>query len=156
MLDRKTRILVVDDMPTSRKIVKKYLSEIGYNLVDEATDGEMAWTKILGSNPQYGLIIADWHMPNISGLDLLKKVRAKDEYKNLPFILVTGERKQNEIKEAINCGVTNYVVKPFQAETLFKAVEKIKPPVDEVHKMDEELKKMDETREELKLSGKSK
>lgn len=118
MFDLKTRVLIVDDMSTMRKIVMKVCKELGFTDLQEAADGAQAFEVITNSNPPIGLIISDWNMPNCTGLDLLKRVRGDSRFKKLPFILVTAEAEQHQILEAVKAGVDQYVVKPFNQETL--------------------------------------
>jgi two-component system chemotaxis response regulator CheY len=123
MFDLKSRILVVDDMMTMRKIVAKNLKEIGFSDIQDASDGNLAWDILSKSTPPIQLIVSDWNMPNCSGLDLLKKCRADANYAKIPFILVTAEAEASQVKEAVLAGVTNYVVKPFTAEILKQKLE---------------------------------
>ncbi len=118
MFDPKTRILIVDDMMTMRKLVGKTCRELGFTDLTEAADGAKAWEAIASANPPFGLIISDWNMPNTTGLDLLKRVRADSRFAKLPFVLVTAEAEQHQIVEAVKAGVSNYVVKPFDTATL--------------------------------------
>ena len=116
MFEPKTKVLVVDDMLTMRKIVTRILRELGFTDVSEAQDGNEAWERIkLG---QIGLIISDWNMPNCTGLDLLKKVRNDPVFSKIPFLLVTAEAEQGQVSEAIKSGVDQYVVKPFSKDSL--------------------------------------
>jgi two-component system chemotaxis response regulator CheY len=117
MFDTKIKILVVDDMSTMRKIVGKILKDMGYTNIVEAADGALAWDAIQ-KNPDIGLIISDWNMPNCSGLDLLRKVRADGKVKKTPFLLVTAEAEQHQVAEAVKSGVDQYVVKPFSRDAL--------------------------------------
>ena len=123
MYDPKTKVLVVDDMMTMRKIVAKTCKELGFTDIVEAADGALAWEVINSSPTPIGLIISDWNMPNCSGLDLLKRVRADGRFKNLPFVLVTAESEGHQVAEAVKSGVDNYVVKPFTAVALQKKLE---------------------------------
>jgi two-component system chemotaxis response regulator CheY len=118
VFDLKTRVLVVDDMLTMRKIVSKVCKEIGFTDLIEAADGALAWTALEGSPTPVGLVISDWNMPNVSGLDFLRKVRADARFAKLPFLLVTAEAEQHQVVEAIKAGVSNYVVKPFTGDQL--------------------------------------
>jgi two-component system chemotaxis response regulator CheY len=120
-----TRVLVVDDMMTMRKIVKKIGTEIGFTDITEATDGNQAWEVISNAKPPIGLIISDWNMPNCTGLELLKRLRADHRYKKTPFILVTAEAEQSQIVDAIKAGVDQYVVKPFAKDDLVKKLEAV-------------------------------
>ncbi len=116
MFDLKTKVLVVDDMLTMRKTVIKMMKEWGYTDIHEAKDGEEAWTKTQEGG--FGLIISDWNMPNLSGLEFLKKVRSDATFAKLPFVLVTAEAEPQFVAEAIRVGVDQYVVKPFTKESL--------------------------------------
>lgn len=122
MFDPKTRVLVVDDMSTMRKIVSKILREIGFTDISEAVDGASAWEAV-NSNGNFGLIVSDWNMPNTTGLDLLKRVRADERFKTTPFILVTAEAEQSQVVEAVKAGVDQYVVKPFSKDQLEAKIE---------------------------------
>lgn len=116
MFDPKTKILVVDDMLTMRKIVTKILRELGFSDIDDAQDGNEAWEKAQSGG--YGLIVSDWNMPNCSGLEFLKRVRADEKLKKTPFILVTAEAEGSQVAEAVKSGVDQYVVKPFSKDIL--------------------------------------
>jgi two-component system, chemotaxis family, chemotaxis protein CheY len=121
------RVLVVDDMVTMRKIIKTQLSKLGYTDVLEADDGKNAVEAIknaAASNTQFELIISDWNMPNMSGMELLKAVRSTPELANIPFIMVTAEAEQKNIIDAIKAGVNNYIVKPFTPDTLQEKIKK--------------------------------
>ena len=116
-VDKNMNVLIVDDYNTMLRIIKNLLKQLGFNNVDEATDGSAALTKV--KSKQYGLIISDWNMEPMSGLDLLKEIRASGEaYKDTPFIMVTAESKTENVIAAKQAGVNNYIVKPFNAETL--------------------------------------
>lgn len=123
MFSADTRILILDDMTTMRKVVSKALKDIGFKDIQEAADGIIGWDVLTKSTPAIQLIISDWNMPNCTGLDLLKKVRADQKYKHLPFILLTAEAEITQVKEAVAQGVTNYVTKPFTAEILRQKLE---------------------------------
>lgn len=125
MFDLKTKVLVVDDMLTMRKIIIKVCKELGFTDIVEAPDGAQAWKVISESPAPIQLVISDWNMPNLSGLELLKKVRADGKLKALPFIMVTAEAEQHQIVEAIKAGVNSYVVKPFTADTLKTKLEAV-------------------------------
>lgn len=118
MFDLKAKVLVVDDMLTMRKVVTKILREIGFTDIQEASDGMDAWEKVKNTGEPFGLIVSDWNMPNCSGIDFLKKVRADDKFKKTPFLLVTAEAEQSQVAEAIRAGVDQYVVKPFSKDIL--------------------------------------
>jgi two-component system chemotaxis response regulator CheY len=125
MFDPKTRILVVDDMMTMRKLVSKVCREIGFTDISEAADGAKAWEAIQAATPPFGLVISDWNMPNVTGLDLLKKVRSDGRFSKIPFMMVTAEAETDQIVEAVKAGVNNYVVKPFTAETFTEKLETV-------------------------------
>jgi two-component system chemotaxis response regulator CheY len=118
------RILVVDDSLTARKSSRNCLAMAGYFQLDEAADGQLGLNKVMGSNPRFDLVVADWHMPNMSGLEMLKKIRAIPEFKKLPVILVTGEKNKEEVISAIREGVTAYLVKPVGLPDFLKALKK--------------------------------
>ncbi len=118
-------ILVVDDMAAMRKILRTLLGQLGYKNVDEAEDGKQA-LEILRKNPdKYGLVITDWNMPNMTGIELVQEIRKDPNLKHLPILMVTAEAKKENVLMAIKAGVNNYIVKPFTAETLKEKLEKI-------------------------------
>ncbi|MDA8090864.1 MAG: chemotaxis response regulator CheY [Nitrospiraceae bacterium] len=123
-LDTKMKILVVDDFSTMRRIVKNILKQLGFERMEEAEDGQQAYNK-LTSEGGFQFVVSDWNMPNMDGLDLLKKVRSNPELKDLPFLMVTAEAEKHKVIEAIKAGVSNYVVKPFTAEVLKEKLDKI-------------------------------
>ena len=110
------KVLIVDDYKTMLKIIGNLLKQIGFQHIDEATDGVMALDKL--KRDKFDLIISDWNMEPMSGLDLLKTVRSDAGLKHLPFIMVTAESKVENVVIAKQAGVTNYIVKPFNAQTL--------------------------------------
>lgn len=115
-VDKSMNILIVDDYKTMLRIINNLLKQIGFVNVDEATDGTMALGMI--KEKKYGLVISDWNMEPMTGLELLKQVRANPATATLPFIMVTAESKTENVLEAKKAGVSNYIVKPFNAETL--------------------------------------
>jgi len=115
-VDKNMGILVVDDYNTMRRIIRNLLKQLGFDNVDEAADGAEAFKK-LGEKP-FSLIISDWNMEPMTGMELLKLVRADEKLKMLPFIMVTAESKPENVIAAKQAGVSNYIVKPFNAETL--------------------------------------
>lgn len=116
-VDLNMNVLIVDDYSTMLRIIKNLLKQLGFNNVDEATDGSMALEKV--KSKEYGLVISDWNMEPMTGLEFLKKVRASTEsYSKVPFIMVTAESKTENVIAAKQAGVNNYIVKPFNAETL--------------------------------------
>ena len=122
-VDKNLKILIVDDFATMRKVIRNLLKQGGYENIVEAEDGAAA-LKVLKSQP-VDFIISDWNMPNMSGLELLKAVRADDELKALPFLMVTAEALKDNVVAAVKAGVSNYIVKPFTAEVLNEKIEKI-------------------------------
>ncbi len=113
-------VLVVDDFLTMRRIVRNQLEEIGFRDIDDAEDGESALRKL--RSKEFHLIISDWNMQPMTGLEFLKEVRADRRLKRLPFIMVTAESKVENVKAAREAGVTNYIIKPFTAEVLRKKI----------------------------------
>jgi two-component system, chemotaxis family, chemotaxis protein CheY len=122
-MDFNITILVVDDFMSMRRIVKGTLKSIGFNNFIEAEDGVDALKKL--EKEKVDLIISDWIMPNMNGLDFLKAVRGSDKFKKSPFIMVTAEGQKGNVLEAINAGVNNYIVKPFTPETLQAKLHKV-------------------------------
>ena len=123
MIDTSLKVLVVDDMSTMRRILKNVLKQIGFSDLVEAENGQDALTKLKAGD--IGLIVSDWNMPVMQGIELLRAVRADAELKHLPFLMVTAEAQKDNIIEAVQAGVSNYVVKPFTAEALQAKLEKI-------------------------------
>ncbi len=123
MIDTSIKVLVVDDRSTMRRIVKNVLKQIGFADMVEAENGQDALNKLKSEN--IGLIVSDWNMPVMQGIELLRAVRADAELKHLPFLMVTVEAQKENIIEAVQAGVSNYVVKPFSAEALQGKLEKI-------------------------------
>ena len=118
------KILVVDDFPTMRRIVKTLFRQNGFSDFMEAEDGREAY-ELLKMNPQIEFIVSDWNMPNMTGIEFLKAVRADPNFKHLPFLMVTAEAEKENIIEAVKSGVSNYVVKPFTGQTLAEKLAKI-------------------------------
>jgi two-component system chemotaxis response regulator CheY len=123
MFDLKTKILIVDDMSIVRKIVTKSLKEIGFSEFVEAQDGNEAWSVLSNANPPVELILSDWNMPNCTGLDFLKKVRADEKFKALPFFMLTAETSEEQKGMAVKEGVSNFIEKPFTKEKLTERLE---------------------------------
>jgi two-component system chemotaxis response regulator CheY len=117
------KYLVVDDFSTMRRIVKNLLQELGYQNIQEADDGKTAWPML--QTGSFDFVITDWNMPLMPGLELLKAIRADEKLKSLPVLMVTAEAKREQIVEAVQAGVSGYVVKPFTAETLKQKLDKI-------------------------------
>ena len=124
MIDTSLKVLVVDDMSTMRRIVKNVLKQIGFSDMVEAENGQDALNKLKAMG-DVGLVVSDWNMPVMQGIDLLRAVRADPDLKHLPFLMVTAEAQKENIVEAVQAGVSNYVVKPFTAEALQGKLEKI-------------------------------
>jgi two-component system chemotaxis response regulator CheY len=122
-LDKNMRILVVDDFATMRKVIKNLLKQAGYNNIVEAEDGAEA-LKVLKS-VKVDFVISDWNMPNMNGLEFLQAVRADAELSKMSFLMVTAEALQENVVLAVKAGVSDYIVKPFTAETLNEKIEKI-------------------------------
>ncbi len=122
-MEKDIKILVVDDFATMRKVIKNLLKQARFENVVEAEDG-VAALRILKSQ-KIDLIISDWNMPNMTGLDLLKAVRADSDIAQTPFLMVTAEALQENVIAAVKAGVNNYIVKPFTAETLNEKITRI-------------------------------
>lgn len=121
--DPNMKILVVDDMVTMRRIVKNILKQLGFANVDEAENGQEALQKLRADT--YGFVVSDWNMPAVTGIDMLRAIRADEKLKTIPVLMVTAEAQQSNLIEAVQAGVSNYIVKPFTAETLQEKIEKI-------------------------------
>ena len=121
--DTSMKVLVVDDFATMRRIVKGVLKQLGFSDIIEAEDGQLALKEL--QKEKVGLIVSDWNMPNMTGLDLLKAVRADANLKSTPFLMVTAEGQKENVVQAVQAGVSNYIVKPFTPETFSAKLEKI-------------------------------
>ncbi len=122
-MEKNIKILVVDDFATMRKVVRNLLKQSGFENVVEAEDGVTALRALKAQKIDF--IISDWNMPNMTGIELLKSVRADDELKATPFLMVTAEALQDNVVTAVKAGVSNYIVKPFTAEVLNEKITKI-------------------------------
>ena len=120
-------ILVVDDYQTMVRIIRNLLKQVGFENVDDASNGEDALAKLRSKN--YGLIISDWNMEPMTGFQLLQKVREDQKHANIPFIMVTAESKTDNVVAARNAGVSHYIVKPFNAGTLKAKIDAVFAPV---------------------------
>lgn len=121
--DPNMKILVVDDMVTMRRIVKNILKQLGFANVEEAENGQEALQKLQADT--YGFVVSDWNMPVMTGIDMLRAIRADEKLKTTPVLMVTAEAQQSNLVEAVQAGVSNYIVKPFTAETLQEKIAKI-------------------------------
>lgn len=122
------KILIVDDFAIMRKILKKTLNDLGYANTLEASNGQEAYQILaekIKTNEPIEFIILDWNMPVMSGIELLKKCRSEEAFKKLPIMFVTAEGEESQIMEAVNMGVTEYIVKPFTIETLKEKLENV-------------------------------
>jgi len=117
------KILIVDDFSTMRRIIKNLLRDLGFTNTSEADDGQTALPMLQQGN--FDFLITDWNMPGMEGIELLKRVRADENLKSMPVLLVTAEAKKEQIVEAAQAGVNGYIVKPFTAGTLKEKIEKI-------------------------------
>lgn len=117
------KILIVDDFSTMRRIIKNLLRDLGFNNTHEADDGNTGWPMLQSGN--FDFLVTDWNMPGMTGIDLLKKVRADERLGNMPVLMVTAEQKREQIVEAAQAGVNGYIVKPFTAGTLKEKLDKI-------------------------------
>lgn len=121
--NKNLKFLIVDDFSTMRRIVRNSLKELGYTDVDEAEDGVAAFNKL--RNTHFDFVVSDWNMPNMSGIELLKAIRADANLKNLPVLMVTAEAKKENIIEAEEAGANGYVLKPFTTSTLEQKLNQI-------------------------------
>jgi two-component system chemotaxis response regulator CheY len=121
--DKNMKILVVDDFSTMRRIVKNILRQLNFVNILEADDGTTALEVL--QKDKVDLVVSDWNMPKMTGLELLKAIRIDDALKHIPFLMVTAEAQQENIIEAVKSGVNNYIVKPFTAETLSQKINQI-------------------------------
>ena len=122
-MDLSINVLIVDDFATMRRILKNILKQIGFTNFIEADDGTTALEVL--KKQAVGLIISDWNMPKMTGLELLKEIRASDDLKGIPFLMVTAEAQKKKVIDAVQAGVSNYIVKPFTAEQVSERLEKI-------------------------------
>ncbi|WOT06266.1 chemotaxis response regulator CheY [Shewanella youngdeokensis] len=122
-MDKNMKILVVDDFSTMRRIIKNLLRDLGFSNTQEADDGSTALPML--QKGDFDFVVTDWNMPGMQGIDLLKAIRADDNLKHLPVLMVTAEAKREQIIAAAQAGVNGYVVKPFTAATLKEKLDKI-------------------------------
>lgn len=123
VLDKNIKILVVDDFSTMRRIIKNLLRDLGFNNTSEADDGTTALPMLQSGN--YDMVVTDWNMPGMPGIDLLRAIRADAKLSHIPVLMVTAEQKKENIVEAAQAGVNGYIVKPFTAATLKEKLDKI-------------------------------
>ncbi|HCP79648.1 MAG: chemotaxis protein CheY [Pusillimonas sp.] len=123
MVQKNIKILVVDDFPTMRRIIRNLLKDLGFENVDEAEDGQMGLDKVRDNN--FDLIVSDWNMPNMDGLSMLQAIRADEKLAHTPVLMVTAEAKKENIVAAAKAGANGYVVKPFTAAVLEEKINKI-------------------------------
>lgn len=121
--NKNMRILIVDDFSTMRRIIKNLLNDLGYTNTAEAEDGNSALAVLAQS--QFDFVVTDWNMPGMTGIELLRAIRADDRFKTLPVLMVTAEAKREQIIEAAQSGVNGYIIKPFTAQTLEEKLGKI-------------------------------
>lgn len=122
MIDENMKVLIVDDFASMRRIVKNTLKQIGFKNILEADDGTTALTML--KEQKIDLVLADWNMPKMSGLELLKTVKKDDTLKTIPVLMVTAEAQKENVIEAIQAGVSNYIVKPFTPDSMKQKLEK--------------------------------
>ncbi len=122
-MDLDMKVLVVDDFATMRRIIKNVLKQIGFTNIAEADDGTTALAVL--KKQKIDFILADWNMPKMSGLELLKAVRGDASLKDTPFLMVTAEAQKEKVLQGVQAGVTNYIVKPFTADTFNEKLTKI-------------------------------
>lgn len=123
MLDTNMDVLVVDDASTMRRIIRALLRELGFKNIREAQDGNVALEEL--KRHKADLVITDWNMPQMTGIELLRAIRGDGGLKDTPVLIVTAEAKKDHVMEAIQAGVNSYVVKPFNAQTLEDKLNKI-------------------------------
>jgi two-component system, chemotaxis family, chemotaxis protein CheY len=122
-MDLNMKVLIIDDFATMRRILKNVLRQVGFTNIIEADDGKTALKEL--KKEKVDLILCDWNMPEMPGIDLLRHVRSDDHLKDIPFVMVTAEAQKENILEAVKAGVSNYVVKPFTAETINEKLKKV-------------------------------
>ena len=144
-LDKNMPILIVDDFSTMRRTVKTCLHRMGFENITEAEDGVIALRKLRESENRFGLIISDWNMPNMMGIDLLREVRGNDVFNNIPFVMVTDQAQHENIVEAARAGVSNYIEKPFTADGL---QQKLQSVFLKIHGTSDPLKKLFNSRKQ--------
>ena len=124
-VDNNMRVLIADDYKTMLRIMRNLLKQLSFENVEEAIDGTAALEKLREFNGEFGLVISDWNMEPMTGIQLLRELRGDDELKQIPFIMVTAESRSENVIAAKEAGVSNYIVKPFNAETLKSKMENV-------------------------------
>jgi two-component system chemotaxis response regulator CheY len=122
-MDLNMKVLIVDDFATMRRILRNILKQIGFTNITEADDGSTALKEL--KKEKYDLILCDWNMPEMPGIDLLNTIKSDDELKGIPFVMVTAEAQKDNIVGAVKAGVNSYIVKPFTAETISDKLKKV-------------------------------
>ncbi len=122
-MDLNMKVLIVDDFATIRRILRNILKQIGFTNIVEADDGNTALKEL--KKEKFDLILCDWNMPEMPGIDLLKTLKADEKLKDIPFVMVTAEAQKENIIEAIKAGTNSYIVKPFTAETINEILQKV-------------------------------
>lgn len=122
-MEKNLKILIVDDFATMRRIVKNLLNDLGYANTHEASDGNTGWSMLQSGSFEF--VVTDWNMPGMSGIDLLRHIRAEPRLASLPVLMVTAEAQREQIIEAARAGVNGYIIKPFTALTLKEKIDKI-------------------------------
>jgi two-component system chemotaxis response regulator CheY len=122
-MDLNMKVLVVDDFATMRRILRNILKQIGFTNISEADDGKTALKEL--KKEKFDLVLCDWNMPEMTGIDLLNTVKSDEQLKQIPFVMVTAEAQKENIVEAVKAGVNNYIVKPFTAETVNEKLKKL-------------------------------
>ncbi len=122
-MDLNMKVLIVDDFATMRRILRNILKQIGFTNITEADDGSTALKEL--KKEKYDLILCDWNMPEMPGIDLLNTMKSDDELKGIPFVMVTAEAQKDNIVGAVKAGVNSYIVKPFTAETISDKLKKV-------------------------------
>jgi len=122
-MDLDMKVLVVDDFASMRRIVKNVLKQMGFTKIIEADDGSVALQVL--KKEEIGLVLCDWNMPRMTGIDLLKAVKSDEDLKDIPFLMVTAEGQKDNVVEAVQAGVSNYIMKPFTAEAMEERVKKV-------------------------------
>ncbi|MDR5755211.1 MULTISPECIES: response regulator [unclassified Caballeronia] len=129
-----TRLLVVDDLATMRSLIRKMLKAIGYTIIEEADDGVAALQKL--KTERFDLVITDWNMPNMDGLSLLQEIRKSEDHADLRVLMVTAEKRRENVIAAISAGANGYIVKPFSEAALADKLAQIAPPARTAAPMD--------------------